>query len=140
MLELARLDLWPMFLEQIVTEHRSSPFEWGRYDCATLWLDAVWAMTGHNLRAEIGKWKTEAGARKVVKAAGVDSVQEYVAQRFRQVSGACAGRGDLAFPALPVRGAALVSPAVLVGSVGVSRDASRWLVVPRSKFETYFQV
>ncbi len=140
MLQLPRLSLWAEFLDQVITEHQSQPFAWGKYDCATLWLDAVHAMLGHNLRAELGKWKSEAGARKVVKAAGVASVREYVARHFREVPAAHAHRGDLAFPDVPSRGGALVSPAVLVGSFGVSRDASRWLVVPRSKFKTFYQV
>jgi len=136
---LSRVHDWPDRLDQVIAEHQAAPFVWGHYDCATLWTSAVHAMTGVDLTHDFPRWRNELGAMRALRSRGFDSVADYVAAVLPTVPASLAGRGDLGFPEDAWRGP-LASPAVLMGQFGVSRDDTRWIIIPRQRLVTFFKV
>lgn len=133
----ARFPDWPDRLAEVVREHALAPFAWGRYDCATLWVEAIAAMTGFDAAAGFSAWRTERGALTALRRRGFASVADYVATLAPRVAPARAGRGDLGFPADP---APLMSPAIILGAEAVSRNEYAWIVLPRSRLVTCYRV
>lgn len=130
---------WPERLAAVIADHQAQPFQWGRYDCATLWIEAVAAMTGYDAAQDFARWRSEKGALKALRQRGFASVRDVVAAIAPEIPAAQAGRGDLAFPAEAWQGP-LTSPAVLTGSHAVSRTAERWVSLPRARLVTFFRV
>ena len=46
---LRRFDNWPELLAAFLAQHRNTPFDWGRFDCALFAADAIHVMTGTDL-------------------------------------------------------------------------------------------
>jgi hypothetical protein len=61
---------WQLRLEAFARERLSMPFAWGRNDCATFAADAVQAMTGERLLADLRGYADERGAARLIGAAG----------------------------------------------------------------------
>lgn len=139
MLDLARFPDWPERLDAVVSEHSTADFAWGRYDCATLWIDVVAALTGVDPSSEFQRWRTQHGALRALKARGFDSVSAYVDGILPRVAAAKASRGDLAFPADAWLGP-LTSPAVVMGAEAVSRSPQGWVAIPRARLVTFYRV
>ena len=97
---------WPSRLEEHLQAARNRSFRWGRHDCAMFACGAVEAMTGADPAAPFrGRYRSEAGARRLLRAAG-GGLAELVA-RQAQEQGAVevpplrAQRGDLCLAAGP---------------------------------------
>lgn len=135
---LLRRDDWDQRLMAVIVEHQAVGFAYGRADCATLFADVVEAVTGVDPLAEHrGRWKSERGALRVLASTGADSVAAWVAARFKEIEPVDARRGDVGYPADAHE---LGFPAVVVGATAMSRDESRWLVIPRRRLVRCFQV
>ena len=62
-MSICRLEQWPKLLAAFIVSRRAMPFEWGKNDCGLFAADAILAMTGVDLAAEIrGTYSTEAEA------------------------------------------------------------------------------
>lgn len=116
-------------LEAVLARHRAHAFAWGVYDCATLWIDSVEAVTGERpVRAGV-RWRSKRGALEALLREGATSVEEYLSRRFVLVGGGEPRVGDLARP----EGAPhdpLASPGVCLGSSVVCRSEIGWHVHP----------
>jgi len=44
-----RFENWPELLAAFLEQHKATPFEWGRFDCALFAADAIHIMTGVDL-------------------------------------------------------------------------------------------
>jgi hypothetical protein len=137
MLELTRLENWPDRLMATVERHRTAEFEWGVYDCATLFADAVQAVTGTDPLAAFRPWKTERSARMKMIKGGWKDMKSFCRDHFPDVAPSKAGRGDLGFAAQSHN---LMCPAVIVGAHAVSRDEKGWIVMPTSLLTLAFKV
>jgi len=94
----ARVPGWDRALEDLATAHVSIAPEWGVSDCLMTAADAIEAVIGENPLAEFrGKYKTEAGAARKMRANGCENVKD-VFETYLQlepVNRLVARRGDV---------------------------------------------
>jgi hypothetical protein len=69
-LDLQRLPGWPEALAAHIERHRATPFDWVAHTCIHFGAGAVLAMTGTDALAGIARWKSAAGAQRLLAAAG----------------------------------------------------------------------
>lgn len=128
---------WSERLIATLIRHQAQPFGWGGSDCATLFADAVEAVTGVDPLAEWRPWADRTAAERALVRSGYRSVAELVVDRFPEITPATAQRGDIGFT---IEFHRLMSPAVVVGSEAVSRDQKGWIVFPRTELVRAFKV
>lgn len=120
-------------------EHGQHAFEWGSYDCATLWRDCVLAITGKDLLAGARPWHNEWTAYRALLALGYATQEDIFRTHAVRIERAAATRGCLAFvaPTIPIAG-----PAIVLGDNGlmVSRNPERMVVVSVENAETFYRV
>lgn len=84
-----RLIDWEKRFGDLLLDHvaRPRPFEWGQFDCALFACDAVLAITGVDLAAELrGKYKSYNSARRVMRrfaGYGLETLAEKIAATHR---------------------------------------------------------
>lgn len=137
MLKLTRIENWPGRLMVTVERHRNAEFEWGQYDCATLFADAVEAITGTDPLERFRPWISEKSARLKMIKNGWKDMRAFCRDHFPEIPPSRAGRGDLGFPAQSHN---LMCPAVIVGANAVSRDEKGWIVMPTAILTVAFKV
>jgi hypothetical protein len=72
-----RLTGWELRLADEVSAARDKAFQWGAHDCATWAFDVRKALTGEDAAAAWrGKYKTEAGAARVLRKLKCQSVED----------------------------------------------------------------
>ncbi len=94
----ARVPGWDRALEDIATAHVSITPEWGVSDCLMTAADAIEAVIGEHPLAEFrGKYKTEAGAARKMRANGCESVKDVLDTylQLEPVNRLSARRGDV---------------------------------------------
>ena len=91
-----RLPNWRSRLSAEMDRQRREPFAWGSHDCALgLASAAIEAVTGEDLRARWGGYSTAAGALKVLRRAGYDSLADAVAATLPEIHPSRASIGDI---------------------------------------------
>ncbi len=96
MLELTRLQDWDRRLASLVNRHMRLPGEWGASDCLLTVADAIEAVTGIDPAKGVrGRYKTEAGAAKLLLKRGYADVEQALSDRFPPVGRLLAMRGDV---------------------------------------------
>lgn len=111
-----RLPGWPEALAAFIEERRHVPFAWGSNDCATFAADALLAMTGFDVLADLRhRWATAAQADAVLSDMGglLQAASALLGQPLAQVRQAQRGAVVLA----RMQGAAIM---------GVRLDSARW--------------
>ena len=87
---------WEKRLVAVTEAHINTPLVWGKSDCLLTTCDAIEAMTGVDPAADIrGKYKSKAGAYRLIKQRGYDSLGAVLADHFAEIPVAMAGRGDV---------------------------------------------
>jgi hypothetical protein len=72
-----RLTGWELRLADEVSAARDKAFEWGAHDCATWAFDVRKSLTGEDAAAAWrGKYKTEAGAARVLRKMKCQTVED----------------------------------------------------------------
>jgi hypothetical protein len=97
-MQLIRSPGWERRLARVTEKHISLPGEWGVSDCLLTMADAVEAVTETDIMVKWrGKYKTEAGAAKLMKKNGCDTVEDVLRDFFRlpPVGRLSARRGDV---------------------------------------------
>lgn len=91
-----RFEEWPRILTDFLRERQGVPFEWGQNDCLLFCADAIQAMTGEDLGADVrGTYTDEAGALEVIETFG-ESVEDILSQRLGEPKPiSYAMRGDI---------------------------------------------
>lgn len=73
----ARVSGWDRALEDVASAHISIVPEWGASDCLMTAADAIKAVVGKDPLAKFrGKYKTEAGAARKMRANGCENVKD----------------------------------------------------------------
>ncbi|MEL4069930.1 hypothetical protein WKW50_07255 [Ochrobactrum sp. GPK 3] len=94
----ARVPGWDRALEDLATAHVSIAPEWGVSDCLMTAADAIKAVIGEDPLVKFrGKYKTEAGAARKMRANGCENVKD-VFENYLQlepVNRLVARRGDV---------------------------------------------
>lgn len=132
-----RLDDWPERLAVTLARHRLCAFAWGSFDCATLFSDAVRAVTGMSPFDGLEPWRSQRSALRVLVGAGATSVQDYLAQRLPAIPVSSLRRGDVGHAGSTEP---LCCPAIVTGAEAVSRDERGWIVVPISALTVAYKV
>jgi hypothetical protein len=93
-----RLPDWPARLHDFVDSVKASPFAWTFHDCLCGWTaDAALAMTGEDIAAGYrGKYKTAAGAARLLKNAGFSNLADAVGSKLPEIHISRARIGDIA--------------------------------------------
>lgn len=133
-----RLPDWRERLGRVFADESAAAFQWGARDCATLWRDAVIATTGDDPLAYVRPWSSERGALVAVAAAGVLSVEMFIAQKFVEIETSAAMVGDLVIADLPQT--PLVSPAVVVDGEAMTRNDQGLVMIPAPLWRRAFRV
>lgn len=133
-----RLTGWREALTATLTAETSAAFAWGEHDCATLWRRAVIATTGADPLAFVRPWTSERSALVAVAAAGVDSVEMFIAQKFVEIQPEHAITGDLVIADLP--NTPLSSPAVVVNGEAMTRGPESIIMIPARLWRRAFRV
>lgn len=93
-----RFEEWPLALARYIESVRQRPFAWGRHDCALMAADAIAAMTGVDLAADLrGSYDSAESAAVVMRSRyGVDDVASVAGRLFGDpITPRLAQRGDL---------------------------------------------
>lgn len=91
-----RVQGWEKLLAAHLDAMRMQPFEWGKNDCALSVARWVHACTGKDHFSDwVGKYKTERGAARRMKARGFTSADKIVDATLPIVSVPFARRGDI---------------------------------------------
>lgn len=106
-----------------------APFVWGESDCGFV-FDIIRDMTGFDAIADIRGYRDERSALRAVRNAGFPSVMALVEARFVEIDPAFAQRGDIGYPSIVPH--QLMSPAIIDGANGYSKDLTGGVVVPIS--------
>ena len=107
---------WHARLIALIEERKPAPFVWGVNDCCLWPADAVLAMTGHDLAADLrGTYSTARGAASVLRYLG--GLPEAIGRGGREIPPLCAATGDVGIVTDGER---------LVGAVCIGEN---WLVV-----------
>lgn len=102
-----RYEDWPRRLSEFLDRHRMKPFAWGENDCAYFAGKAVEALTGEDHYTKY-KYKTEAGAYKIIKKNG--GIEGIISKALGEGHGNIysAKRGDVVIMKLPEKTAGIV--------------------------------
>lgn len=93
---------WRTRLNEYRVTHRSTPFEWGEYDCALRIADEVKAMTGEDPAKELrSKYTTALGSLKTLKTLGYNSLKDFLDKNFKEIRLGDAALGDIALIETP---------------------------------------
>lgn len=93
-LDLQRLPGWPEALAAHIERHRATPFDWVSHSCVHFGAGAVLAMTGTDALAGIARWKSAAGAQRLLaELGGLEAALDARLPRLAAI--AHAQRGDL---------------------------------------------
>jgi hypothetical protein len=125
-----RVREWPERLAALFAARAGTPFTWGQHDCCLFAADAVLAVTGHDLAADLrGTYSTAAEAARVLAQLG-GVVGIAIARAGKVVPAALAQPGDVGLshhdperPSLAVWGGAAWHAAAAVGVVALQPDA-----------------
>lgn len=100
---LHRLDDWRARLAAEMDRQRRDPFRWGQHDCAIGFAAGiVEALTGADLaRGYRGKYRSQAGALRLLREAGAADLGDFAAQLLPEVHPAFARVGDIGVIAAP---------------------------------------
>ena len=94
-----RIKTWRGALHEAIEQHRRKAFAFdSQSDCAMFAADCVLAMTGEDLAADFrGRYSTQTGAIRVLKAEGFNSLADLVASHLEDIHPIRARVGDVAF-------------------------------------------
>lgn len=96
MKKLERLENWDQRLALVTARLIRTPSVWGESDCLLKVCDAIEAVTGEDLAADIrGQYSTEAGAARLMRKRKAKNVEDVLAQFFEPVGRLLAQRGDV---------------------------------------------
>lgn len=91
---------WPTHLFDLIEQRKNMPFKWGVHDCCTFAADAVRAMTGHDLAADVRGYNSAIEAVKIMAEEG--GLESMIERRLEEagckalVTPRKAQRGDIA--------------------------------------------
>lgn len=87
---------WEKRLVAVTEAHLVTPLVWGKSDCLLTTCDAIEAVIGTDPAIEVrGEYKSRAGAYRMIKLRGFDSLGAVLAGRFEEIPVAMAQRGDV---------------------------------------------
>lgn len=132
-----RVAEWDSRLFAVIEHHRRQKFEWGTYDCATLFRECVVACTGVDPLADLRPWYSASTALRALRLAGHKTAFDLVSSAFAACAPALARRGDVGFCA---ERDDLSGPAIIVGTEAVSRNESGLVVFPTGLLTFTFKV
>lgn len=96
-----RREDWRERLADFIAARRAVPFDWPAHNCALLWADAIVAMTGEDVAANLRGFANGPAALRGLKRAGFDSVAAFCAASFEPIARPQFGDGVLV-PAFPL--------------------------------------
>lgn len=118
---------------------KAEPFAWGRHDCLLWCANCAKAITGQDPAAHLrGRYKTAAGAARVMKTEGWRDLADVAASMFSEIPVASAQSGDWAHV---VNDDGTDTLGVVMGGMIVARTLERGLgQVPLTRAAKAFRV
>lgn len=92
-----RMEDWAEQLPCFIEARRAQPFKYGTADCGLTVADWVLIATGHDPAADLrGRYRSAAGALRIIRQAGADSLGSLVTSRLgASLPPLLAQRGDI---------------------------------------------
>ena len=139
-----RLPGWEPRAVATLSRHMSMPLTWGVSDCLVVPADLCEAMTGVTIMpSHLRRYRTEAGAMRLLKRAGFEDVEEALNAAFARLDGvAMARRFDAGvverFDAAgrPVLACVIIS----TGGQALGRDHAGPVLVPQLTLRSAFAI
>lgn len=82
-----------MTLAQYITQHLTTPFEWGKHDCVLFVAGWISIKSGKDMLEGVPKWTSAKGALKLVKELG--GIEKLVEDRLYKIPVNSATDGDV---------------------------------------------
>lgn len=131
-----RLNGWENNLNAVIKKHMALPSEYGVSDCYLIADDAVEAVTGERMFADI-QYSNEIGAAKELRRYGFETVADAFAFKFEEIAPSLAHRGDIGV----IENNAGQICGGFFSSIGfVARDENNLVFLPVSKVKTAYKV
>ena len=125
----ARIKGWESRLSRVIERHDAMPFNYGRSDCFVFVADVVEALTGVRIFAGSRRYKTEAGAARMLRRKGFETVADAFGSLFEEVPVALALRGDIGV--VTRNGETGAGAFTSIGFLGRGRE--RLIMIPRNE-------
>lgn len=139
-----RLPGWEKKALAELGRHMAQPLTWGVSDCISVPADLCLAMTGVNiLPAHLRRYRTEAGAMRLLKRAGFADVEEALNAAFPRIEGvAMARRFDAGVVERQDSSGRPVLATVIIFHAGqaIGRDALGKVLVPQLTLRSAFAI
>lgn len=91
---MARVRGWEKALKAVIEKHLGLPSQYGISDCYLIPDDAVEAITGERMFANVS-YTNEIGAAKALRAHGFENVEQAFGSKFEEIPPSLAHRGDI---------------------------------------------
>lgn len=91
---MVRIKGWERALKAVIEKHLALPSQYGVSDCYLIPDDAVEAITGERMFADIA-YTNEIGAAKALRAHGFENVEQAFGSKFEEIPPSLAHRGDI---------------------------------------------
>lgn len=117
------------------------PFSWGKGDCIARVLDLCEAMTGVNpLPVSQRRYSTAAGAAKVMKRLGFESVGHALGAVFSEVAKSKARRGDCGVADVRIAGEIVEAAFIVMGAQAVASNERGPVVIQTLQLKKTFAI
>ena len=131
-----RVSGWASRLSRVIEKHHNAPFAYGHSDCFMLAADAIEAVTGIRIFADSRRYRTEAGAARMLRRKGFKTLADAFGALFEEIPPAHAGRGDIGV----VDSDREIVAGVFTQLGFLARDQHGLVAVPRSEILKAFRV
>lgn len=128
-----RVPDWQRRLRDVFARYRAQPVVCGVSDCGTLWADAVEAVTGVDVLADLrGTYQTPDEAVAALARLGFADARALADARFSAVWPEDLHRGDLGFAETLAGGSPIASPAIIDAGHAFTVGPTGLVAFPRS--------
>lgn len=137
-----RLPVWERAALAIFARHMAMPLTWGLSDCLTVPADLTQGMCGVTiLPAHLRRYRTEAGAYRLLRKLGFMDVEEALKAAFPQIAPAMARRFDCGVVERRVDGRPVLATVIIThGGQAQGRDADGPVLVQQLTLRSTFAI
>ncbi len=132
---------WEHAYAELLQRQAETVFAWGKADCLTRVADLCESITGANpLPKSMRRYRTAAGAARVMARLGFADVGEALAATFPETARAKARRGDCGVAEVHIGGKPVLSTFIIIGTSAVGSNERGPVVIPTMSLKRTFRI